>query len=725
MDANKKNTENVARLIESLSELAGHDLEDSKALLKAAGRDPDQLIENAIKHLKAIQKKSRKIHQKESENKIYTNSPILFFDNENKKILLRRDGLKADALRVNEVFETLLENKPLRNVLTDQLNRDEIINNVKLYRITAGLKLNIYKGSSQFMVQPYLHSLSRDFPLSIEQTFAAIEIGYVIVSDASSNTLIPVDPESAEWSKIILNDINDNCEIAINKVIKYYVQKKEHNWLTFSFGDLNLDSLINSDSNLSKNPFFIRELYDYQKDGLKWLMHCCANKIGGILGDDMGLGKTAQVIALIAWVIEHDIFSNILIVIPGTLIENWKREFEFFAPTLIPYIHHSISRTGSISLLEEQKIVITSYSIVINDRYLLNKLTWGLVICDEASLIKNPDSGRRISLSAIPAEVRIAMTGTPVENSLIDLWSLADFVNPAYLGSRSDFSLNYIRPEIEKTLTETNLTELRKNISHIMLRRKKEDVLDSLPEKIDIHQALEMSETEGIYYDLQRKKLLTEFNTPVRGNILKEIIELRQYTTHPLLIKHEKNRSTSFDDLVNKSIKFTRTIELLDEIKEREEKVLIFTEYLDMIDMMQSGLSLHYGIKVYTIDGRIPIPERQLNIDRFTREKGFGIILLNPRTAGMGLNITAANHVIHYTRQWNPALEEQASARAYRNGQMKGVNIYYLYYANTIEEIIDNRLKIKKALSGEVITETSDEINIDQYLEILSKSPVK
>ena len=166
-------------------------------------------------------------------------------------------------------------------------------------------------------------------------------------------------------------------------------------------------------------------------------------------------------------------------------------------------------------------------------------------------------------------------------------------------------------------------------------------------------------------------------------------------------------------------------MELLDEIQLNKEKVLIFTEYLEMIDAMRRSLEAHYRVPVFRLDGRIPNDERQPAIDSFTQTAGFSIMILNPRVAGLGLNITAANHVIHYTRQWNPALEEQATARAYRNKQLKGVNIYYLYYSGSIEERIDERLKAKKALSGEVIHETAAEGSIEEYLQAISKSPVK
>jgi len=257
-----------------------------------------------------------------------------------------------------------------------------------------------------------------------------------------------------------------------------------------------------------------------------------------------------------------------------------------------------------------------------------------------------------------------------------------------------------------------------------MLRRKKEDVLDSLPEKIDIHQALQMNENEGSLYNTERESILSKIGTENSANILTLIQNLRQYTTHPLLLTPDSLGTADLTTLKQTSSKFSRTIEIIDEIKARKERVIIFTEYLQMIDAFKRVLQEHYSLEVFTIDGRVDISERQNRIDQFSANSGFGIMVLNPKTAGMGLNITAANHVIHYTRQWNPALEEQASARSYRNKQSKNVNVYYLYYVNTIEELIDARLRAKSALSGEVITVTDNEISFDEYINSLSITPV-
>ncbi|RYE54388.1 MAG: DEAD/DEAH box helicase, partial [Sphingobacteriales bacterium] len=477
-----------------------------------------------------------------------------------------------------------------------------------------------------------------------------------------------------------------------------------------------------SNDELATEPIFTKELYDYQKEGLKWLKHRTINCIGGLLGDDMGLGKTAQIIALVSWIIERALFEHILIIVPSTLLENWKREFEFFAPRLTPYVHHGTNRTGSIEFLKRHPIVITSYSMAINDQYLLNKLQWGATILDEASLIKNPKSERRIAVSALPSTVRIAMTGTPVENSLLDLWSIGDYVFPGYFGTSTEFSDEYIDSTLERTITSSDLNALKDSLSKIMLRRKKEDVLESLPDRIDIHQALIMNRNEADGYESRRLDILRDQSAKA-GVQLALIQQMRQYCTHPFLLE-ESAMTTDITKLQFASTKFKRTIEILNEIQVNKEKVLIFTEYLDMIDAFQASLTEHFRVKTWTIDGRIETTARQTAIDEFSKEEGFAMLILNPKTAGMGLNITAANHVIHYTRQWNPALEEQASARAYRNGQKKGVNVYYLYYVDTIEEIIDHRLRLKRTLSGEVVSETDTELSMEDYLRALSYSPI-
>jgi SNF2 family DNA or RNA helicase len=444
---------------------------------------------------------------------------------------------------------------------------------------------------------------------------------------------------------------------------------------------------------------FKQELYAYQRDGVHWLLHCCINNLGTILADDMGLGKTAQIIALVSEAFLKNLIERVFIIVPNSLLENWKREFEFFCPSLKPYLHYGPLRTGLAEVLSPYKIVIMPYTTMTSDIEMLLDLDISLLVFDEASLLKNPDSARSIAASRINSDCSIAMTGTPVENSLLDLWSITNIIYPGYLGQRESFCKQFIENNIQETLNK-DLTGLDATISQIMIRRMKIDVLEDLPEKIDIHYPIIMPENEKrkyveIVHDIRRDQ-----NESV--NILALITKLQQFTSHPSLLN--KAQGSTVNSLIAESEKFKRLFELLSEIYLRKEKVLVFANHHAIIDIISESVQDKFSAQTFNIDGRIDVAERQTIIDTFSAVKGFSLLVLNPKTAGMGLNITSANHVIHYSRQWNPALEEQATARSFRNGQTKDVNVYYLFYVDTIEEVIDERLRLKRELADNVIS---------------------
>lgn len=642
------------------------------------------------------------------------------FDYKTNRIFFSSNYEKFKKISSIELFNILVYKSDIEDAPYKELIIDQKIYNLKVVKSQNQIFLTIDIKAEFAMIECSLNSILRERSLSFIELHYIINNNYLI----RNNELISVSEDSISQAEIILKKVYDTNKLPLLFAIELFSKRHDSQYFKFVQKEINFQEILDCELYSGNSSLFIRNLYSYQKDGLKWLQYCCLNKIGGILGDDMGLGKTAQIIAVIAWAIERKTIDNFLIVVPSTLLENWIREFQFFAPSLQPYTHHGALRSGSIEILLREKIIITTYSMIVNDQYLFNKIKWGAIVLDEASLIKNPLSERKISLSDLDSDVKIAMTGTPVENSLIDLWSISDFVLPGYLETQELFSKKYIRRNIEQTLDEVNLDVLRDDVSFIMLRRKKEDVLDSLPEKIDIHQALQMKSNEAILYDAERDSILSKVGKEASSNVLTLIQNLRQFTTHPFLFEPDKLIHSSIKDLINSSSKFKRTVEIVNEIKLKKEKVLIFTEYLKMIDAFKRVFTEFYQTEVFTIDGRIEISERQNQIDAFSNQNGFSIMVLNPKTAGMGLNITAANHVIHYTRQWNPALEEQASARAYRNKQKKNVNIYYLYYVSTIEETIDSRLRAKNALSGEVIKISNDEIPFDQYINSLSKTPL-
>lgn len=465
---------------------------------------------------------------------------------------------------------------------------------------------------------------------------------------------------------------------------------------------------------------FVRGLYPYQKQGVDWLSFCVENGVGTILADDMGLGKTAQIIALCCDMLEKSPEARVLIIVPNPLLDNWIREFTFFAPSIKPYLHYGSARRGISSALSDHNVVITPYTTMVSDITMLEELYFDIAVFDEASMLKNPNSGRSIAARRLDFGVSVAMSGTPVENSLMDAWSLSDLVFPGYLGSQDDFRSRYVHRELSETL-DTNLQELEASLRQITLRRMKKDVLEQLPRKLDIHLPISQNESEKSGYRNIIEEMQNDSDTGGSG-ILPLINKLQQFTAHPALINATEAKDVR--SLSVQSAKFELMLLKLDAIAQSGEKVIIFVTFQKAIDLVKSGIQEKYGIVAGVIDGRTPNEERQPLIDEFSSSDGFGVLILHPRTAGMGLNIIAATHVFHYCRQWNPALEEQATARAWRNGQTSVVNVYYMYYAGTIEETIDERIRLKQQLSDQVVSVADDKETDKQimlaYLENLS-----
>ncbi len=644
------------------------------------------------------------------------NSSNLIIDLKDDVIVINNQVNQIQKLTSIEVFNIVYsQNK-------NNFSYSESILNLDFTKIPARGLLVASFGKNEIIYSVEFFNNRFKVILSINEIADILKYGYIIKENV--------------WIPIVIDDLNDLNSIIedifsaktalseLNILFKY----KDSRVLKLKWTESEYKRFILETGNFGFPKSFTKELYPYQKSGLKWLQFCCLRNTGTLLGDDMGLGKTAQIISLVSWLVEENICRNILIVVPSTLLENWRREFAFFAPSIEVFLHHGQIRTGSINEISSKRIIITSYSLIINDQFLFNKIEWDLIIADEASLLKNPDSERRIAVSSLNRKLFFAMSGTPIENSLLDLWSLVDLISPGYFGSKEEFTNKYIRKSIERILLEADLDEIRNNLNYILIRRKKEDVLDSLPPRIDIHQALKMESNEASAYEQCRLLIENEAATQKSATSIFPLIqELRQFTTHPLLSKLslEELMGLNLSDHLRASNKLSRMFELLDEILKSNEKVLIFTEYLKMIDLLEYLITRHFSCKVFTIDGRKETNDRQIEIDKFSECSGFSVMVLNPKTAGMGLNITAANHVIHYTRQWNPALEEQASARAYRNKQTKPVNIYYLYYVDTIEEFIDNRLRQKMQLSSEIITVNSQEITSEDISTVLKLTPKK
>ena len=513
----------------------------------------------------------------------------------------------------------------------------------------------------------------------------------------------------------IIVDAFSKLEIKLNSKIDYFSYISITKELKQCHIDYNDDVL----DNIDKLKSIVQEtrvdslndlLFPYQKIGVNWLNFMSDGSCGCILGDEMGLGKTLQVIALLQSRKIQNRDAHFLVAAPVSLLVNWKREISKFCPQLSVIIHHGAKRICFYKDLLDFDVVITSYGNAQTDLSMLKMIEWDIFIIDEAQNVKNPYSKRRNNLNELRRRMTVAMTGTPFENHVSDIWSISDFVLPGYFGKLSDFESNY-----EDDLYSAK--EIEKILSPIMIRRRVSEVADCLPEKVEISQPIVMGDDEANYYENERNEFVGVDALNQRS--IELIQGLRMFCSHPMVYR---------DDLINAdperiSNKYKRTCEILDEVFSYGEKVLIFTSFNKMIDIFCNDLPRRFGVKTMFINGDVGSTKRQAIIDEFSKIKGSAVLVLNPKAAGAGLNITSANHVIHYNLEWNPAIEAQASARAYRRGQEKTVFIYRLYYTGTIEEFVNEKIEHKQELFDTAIVGNNGETFSSDLVQALSYSP--
>ena len=509
------------------------------------------------------------------------------------------------------------------------------------------------------------------------------------------------------------------CDAGIPESAEYISLRQYASLISRDSASDYLDDCVPDSINPAKNappsgmttipPFFNGQLYPYQATGFRWLKLVSREDAGCILGDEMGLGKTIQVIALLCSETAEKRGTS-LVIAPVTLAENWRRELVRFAPELQTLIHLGASRTGFPSSLERFDVVITSYDTAVRDLSLFRMVNWNVVLLDEAQAIKNPEAKRTKTLKRIPRRVSIAVTGTPVENRLLDLWSISDFAFTGLLGTRTNFENEYGNQDIESART------LERRVSPILLRRKLEEVASDLPDKIDIPQVLYLDDAGASEYERLRTDIEIEYG---KHSSLVALTKLRMFCTHPFLLNDQGGDPKC-------TPKYERLCELLEEVFESGEKILVFTSYTRMIDILVRDIRARFKVQTGFIDGRVEVGIRQNIVDRFTAEKDFSALILNPRAAGAGLNITAANHVIHYNLEWNPAVEDQASARAYRRGQTLPVTVHRLFYADTVDEAINDRIARKRDIADTAVVGTTGQSDdIEDILKALRMSPKK
>ncbi|MCO8095369.1 DEAD/DEAH box helicase [Acinetobacter lwoffii] len=473
-----------------------------------------------------------------------------------------------------------------------------------------------------------------------------------------------------------------------------------------------------SNNNYKVSKLLKASLYPYQSAGVAWISKMLKHSSGLILADEMGLGKTVQVIASILD-LEPTHENPVLIVCPTSLIANWVSEIHKFAPSLSILVHRGATRGGVAKALKTVHVVLSTYDTLVVDEMLMRAINWRCVVCDEAQALKNPDSNRRNVISRLNRQSCLLMTGTPVETSLLDIWSLLDISIPGVLGTRDDFSEKFLDDEI-------SADALNDLVAPLILRRTVAQVAQDLPERIDIECPISLGEDLEAKYETIRQQALDEYG--IAGGLV-ATTRLSIFCSHPSLSSTELENQKNIDDVriltsPEKCIvtpKMELTLSIINEACTQNKKVLIFTNYNRMGDILRSA-TRHMPISYWnSINGSTPQEDRQVIIDEFTLQKGSGVLVLNPKAAGAGLNITAATVVIHYTPVWNPALEMQASARAHRRGQTLPVTVYSLFYEGTVEQVMMERARYRKELGNRVIPTISDD-SVD-ILKALTISP--
>ncbi|WP_160035112.1 DEAD/DEAH box helicase [Paenibacillus sp. An7] len=485
-------------------------------------------------------------------------------------------------------------------------------------------------------------------------------------------------------------------------------------------------------------PSLHGNLRPYQERGFQWLSAMRDLGFGVCLADDMGLGKTIQVITclldskLAAKEIreaerklegmvedEFDTEGPALIVCPTSLLGNWQRELARFAPDFKLYIHHGTQRLHGDRFreqAEEHDIVLTTYHLAGRDGADLASVHWSSVVLDEAQYIKNYRTKQAQSVMKLSAPHRIAMTGTPVENRLSELWSIFQFLNPGYLGTAASFRQRYVTGGEEGA---QSLRELHKLVSPFMLRRLKSDpdIRKDLPEKLELKSYCSLTVEQTALYKGVVDQLLTGIEGQTgftrKGVVLSSLTKLKQICDHPVLLEPNRKEQSGRVEL---SGKLERLMELTDAIRDNGESALIFTQYVSMGDILVNQLTQRYNEKPFFLHGGISKAERDAMVDRFQKGEGPSIFVLSLRAGGVGLNLTHASHVIHYDRWWNPAVENQATDRVFRIGQKRNVQVHKLICQGTLEERIDELIESKKQLSEQVVgsgenwlTEMSDD----------------
>ena len=447
-------------------------------------------------------------------------------------------------------------------------------------------------------------------------------------------------------------------------------------------------------------------LRPYQKDGYAWLTYMDRLSFGACLADDMGLGKTVQVLAYLEKLRKSKKDARVLLIVPASLLGNWQREKEKFVPAMPSLVLHGQSAAALSELVVQSPcfLTITTYGMAARIPS-LKDITWDCIILDEAQAIKNPTTNQTRNIKKLSSRMRIAMTGTPIENDLTNLWSLFDFLNKGLLGTSNEF-----RSFCKKLKDHPEqYAHLKAMVSPFMLRRVKTDkkIISDLPEKLESIDYIDLSRKQVVLY----RKIVAEMETRIlqasgmerRGIVLSTILKLKQICNHPDQYLGQTRYAAE------ESGKFAVLRDLCETIYEKRERVLVFTQYKEITEYLSDYLRQIFHCRGFVLTGSTPVRDRAKIVDAFQGDDYVPYIVLSVRAGGTGLNLTRANHVIHFDRWWNPAVENQATDRAFRIGQTKNVMVHKLVSRGTIEEKIDTMLESKKELADKVIGSSGEQ----------------
>jgi SNF2 family DNA or RNA helicase len=482
------------------------------------------------------------------------------------------------------------------------------------------------------------------------------------------------------------------------------------------------------------------QLRPYQEYGYSWLVFLRRWGLGACLADDMGLGKTIQTISLL--VREKELAGKLpapaLLIAPTSVVTNWEREIGRFAPGLQVYVHRGAGRLKGDEMraaIQGKDVILTSYPIARRDAESIQSIQWLAVILDEAQNIKNPDAKQTQVIRKLDAEFRIALTGTPVENRLSELWSIMHFLNPGYLGARKAFRENFALP-IERYQDKIALEQLKSLTTPFILRRVKTDprVISDLPEKVETKVYCALTEEQATLYEAVVQDVIQEIESEEgvkrRGLVLSMLMQLKQICNHPVQYLHQARTSTTPSKggtdviLDGRSGKLERLGELLEEILAEGDRALIFTQFSEMGGMLTEYLPKAFGAATQFLHGGTPAKARDHMVKRFQEDENAPpVFILSLKAGGTGLNLTRANHVFHFDRWWNPAVEDQATDRTFRIGQKRNVQVHKFVTTGTLEEMIDDMIESKKDLAQAVVGSGENwltEMSTDELRKVVS-----